>query len=75
MKLTRRLTLHIRMEGGAAYVYDMFHQGVFVGTMSVKINKRVSPWTDTTTYAIGDRTFESLADFKAAIAAERGSKP
>ena len=69
MKLTRRHTAHIRMDGGAVYVYDVMRDGVVVGTMSVRIDKKVRPWTESTTYAIGSRTFESLAAFKAAIAA------
>jgi hypothetical protein len=62
------------MDGGAAYTFDVYRGDEIVGTTTVTINKKVRPWAESTTYAIGALTFRSLAEFKAAIAADNPEK-
>ncbi len=71
MKLTRRLVLHARMQGGALYRYDVLLGDEVVGTATTTINKKVRPWSETVTYQANGRTFHSLAEFKAQISKER----
>lgn len=68
MKLTRRFSGHVRLHRGAVILYDVLLDGAVVGGASIHIDKKTVPWTETVSYGIGDRTFDSLADFKAAIA-------
>lgn len=64
----------MRLQGGAIHTFDVLLDGVVVGWTSVRLNKKTRPWSETTTYGIGDRTFYSLAEFKAAIAANAERK-
>jgi hypothetical protein len=75
MNLTRRVSGHMRLEGGAVVTYNVLLDGAVVGTALININKRTVPWSETVSYQIGERTFTSLAAFKAAVAETHGGKP
>jgi len=75
MKLTRRFSGHVRLDGGAVVTYDVLLDGAVVGLALININKRTVPWSESVRYQIGDRTFTSLAAFKAAVAEINGGKP
>lgn len=76
-QLRERKNMHMRLQGGAMYGYDLVDPercDKIVGTKMVHVNKRTRPWTETTTYVLLDASpmpeFKTAADFLAAYEAK-----
>lgn len=64
--LKQRKTMHARISRGALYCYDILDGDLVVGTKTVHIDKKFSPWRETATYVLGTIEFATAADFRAA---------
>jgi hypothetical protein len=71
MNLLERKVMHMRMQNGAQYGYEVFDRDrgdAVIGTHSIYINKKTHPWSEQHTYALtgDDRTFPTSKEFFAA---------
>jgi hypothetical protein len=67
--LKRRLTMHLRLQGGSQYLYDVLdplRSDAVIGRLSVTIDKRKKGgWVETKTFTLDgvDREFASAREF------------